>query len=277
MKSIRFSIVIPVRESAAYLPISLGAVMAQSGASFEAIIADNESHDGTPELAKRMGAKVVRVAGSPPMVCQQRNAGGRAANGEYIIFLDHDMELPSGFLRNLDRQVASQPQVGAWYIPERMRASSMLLGNMRTFENSCYEHTPIVAARVIKRSVYLNTSGYDTKLSSGPADWDFDLRLRMANVRFGTVQGHLIHHEESLGYWDYVKKKTRYKSGIEIYKKKWKSTDPVIYEKYVRKQFSPWYRLIVVFFEEGKWIRTLQNLHLYILFLVTRFFMVWYY
>jgi len=277
MKDILFSIIIPTRNSSRFLDISVASIIAQKGVRSEVIVTDNNSTDNTRTIAKKMGARVVLVSGSAPQVCTQRNMGAKFAKGKYIIFLDHDMELPKGFLLSLSRQVSKTPEIDAWYIPEQMKASSRLLSAMRTFENSCYEFTPIVAARVIKKTSFEKTNGYDLALSGGPADWDFDLSMHTKGFNFGTSKMFLRHHEETLSYWDYVKKKLQYKRGIEIYKNKWRNKDYGAYRKYIGKQFSPVYRLFTVFFENGKWTRTLRNIHLYIFFIITRTIMLWYY
>lgn len=277
MKKIFFSIIIPTKNSEKFLDICIQSVTRQKNVQYEIIIADNNSVDATKKKAVSLGAKVVDVSGDAPQVCSQRNIGAKHAKGEFIIFLDHDMELPNGFLYSLWRQIRKSPGVDAWYIPEQMQASSRLLSDMRTFENSCYESTPIVAARVIKRRSFEKTDGYDLDLSGGPADWDLDIAMHTAGYSFGTSAMSLRHHEETLNYWAYVKKKIQYKYGIQVYKDKWWKKSPEIYRKYIGKQLSPMYRLFTVFFENGKWVRTLRHIHLYIFFLITRIFMLWYY
>lgn len=277
MKKPFFSLIIPTKRSSKYLGICLGSIKKQKGVDYEIIIADNQSDDDTVHKALSLGAKVINVHGKAPQVCNQRNQGALQSSGRYIIFLDHDMELPLGFLLSLKKQVIANPNIDALYIPEKMKASSKLLSDMRTFENSCYENTPIVAARVIKRESYRRTKGYDPILSGGPADWDFDLVMHKMNFKFATTKKNLIHHEESLSYWNYVKKKKQYHAGIKLYKEKWRKFDKDIYNKFVTKQFSVLYRLVFVFVEDNKWKKTLKNFHLYLFFLMTRFFMFWHY
>ena len=64
----------------------------------EIIVVDNESSDSTIKLAKKYGAKTHILFGKPPLVCQQRNLGAKRATGEYLLFLDHDMEISKGLL-----------------------------------------------------------------------------------------------------------------------------------------------------------------------------------
>ena len=58
------------------------------GLEYEVIVADDASTDGTGEIARGMGAKVVRV--EHRQIAATRNAGARAGVGERIFFVDAD-------------------------------------------------------------------------------------------------------------------------------------------------------------------------------------------
>ncbi len=91
---LRLSVVIPTLNEAAYLPNLLEALAAQTRPADEVIVADAGSTDGTPEIARRHGARV--VPGGTPAV--GRNAGARAATGDLILFLDADVVPPPDFI-----------------------------------------------------------------------------------------------------------------------------------------------------------------------------------
>jgi len=69
----RLSVIIPTLNEAGYLPLLLEALAAQTRPADEIIVADAGSVDGTAELARRRGARVVH--GGTPAV--GRNAGAR--------------------------------------------------------------------------------------------------------------------------------------------------------------------------------------------------------
>ena len=148
------SVVIPTYNSGKILEVCLQGLIQQTAPkdTFEIIIADNNSSDKTTQLAKKYGAKVVNQEGKPPQVCGQRNLGIASAAGDYILVLDHDMELSGNLVQNFLKLVSSNSnQIEAWYIPEKIIASSALLGLMRNFENEFYKNSPISAARLIKK------------------------------------------------------------------------------------------------------------------------------
>jgi glycosyltransferase involved in cell wall biosynthesis len=85
------SFVLPAHNEEELLGRSLAALHAAAGAlgeAYEVIVVDDASTDRTPEIAKESGAAVIHVA------CRQiaatRNAGGRAAKGELLFFVDAD-------------------------------------------------------------------------------------------------------------------------------------------------------------------------------------------
>jgi glycosyltransferase involved in cell wall biosynthesis len=57
----------------------------------EIIVVDDASTDATPEVASRAGAKVIRI--NRRQIAAARNAGARAARGEYLFFVDADTRI----------------------------------------------------------------------------------------------------------------------------------------------------------------------------------------
>src|SRR5438477_7362414 len=66
---------------------------AASGAAqpYEIIVVDDASTDATPEIASRVGAKVIPI--NRRQIAAARNAGGRVAQGEYLFFIDADTRI----------------------------------------------------------------------------------------------------------------------------------------------------------------------------------------
>jgi len=77
---------------------SIGA-MNVDGFALETIYVDSESSDGSPEVAAAMGARVIRVQPERPSAALGRNAGWRAAQGQFVLFLDGDTQLHADFVR----------------------------------------------------------------------------------------------------------------------------------------------------------------------------------
>lgn len=74
------------------------AAISQDGFRMETIYVDSDSSDGSPECAAAHGAKVMEVNPERPSAALGRNAGWRAAQGEYVLFLDGDTVLHPTFI-----------------------------------------------------------------------------------------------------------------------------------------------------------------------------------
>jgi glycosyltransferase involved in cell wall biosynthesis len=85
------SFVIPAYNEEALLGRALVAIRDAAGVlgrPFEVLVADDASTDRTAEVAEAGGARVVRV--HHRRISATRNAGARAAAGDYLIFVDAD-------------------------------------------------------------------------------------------------------------------------------------------------------------------------------------------
>ncbi|MBQ2665983.1 MJ1255/VC2487 family glycosyltransferase [Methanobrevibacter sp.] len=91
------SIIIPTYNEEEYLPVLLESIKKQDFSDYEIIVADANSTDKTREIAESYGCKI--VDGGLPAV--GRNNGAKAAKGEYLLFLDSDLELTDDYLRNV--------------------------------------------------------------------------------------------------------------------------------------------------------------------------------
>src|SRR5213593_5069409 len=88
------SFIIPAYNEEHELPATLSAIRAAaSGAAqpYEIIVVDDASTDATPKIALRAGAKVIPI--NRRQIAASRNAGGRAAQGEYLFFIDADTRI----------------------------------------------------------------------------------------------------------------------------------------------------------------------------------------
>ena len=87
------SIIIPIYNSAAYLPACLDSVLAQTHPATEIILIEDGSSDSSPEICDTYAKKDSRIRiinGSHTGPGGARNLGIQAATGEYIVFADSD-------------------------------------------------------------------------------------------------------------------------------------------------------------------------------------------
>jgi len=72
----------------------------------EIIVVDNQSTDGTAEVARKFGARVVEVPPGHPS--KARNAGAAVAAGHWLAFVDADCELPRDWLQACGKHLRKQ-------------------------------------------------------------------------------------------------------------------------------------------------------------------------
>src|SRR5213083_3170564 len=88
------SFIVPAYNEELELSATLAAIReAASGAArpYEIIVVDDASTDATPQIASGAGAKVIPI--NRRQIAASRNAGGRAAQGEYLFFIDADTRI----------------------------------------------------------------------------------------------------------------------------------------------------------------------------------------
>src|SRR6478736_8623668 len=88
------SFIVPAYNEEHELSDTLAAIRnAASGAAlpYEIIVVDDASTDATPEIASGAGARVIPI--NRRQIAASRNAGARAAQGEYLFFIDADTRI----------------------------------------------------------------------------------------------------------------------------------------------------------------------------------------
>ena len=107
LAQVLISIVIPAFNEAKYLPVSLEAahrsraVLGQAGWTSEVIVCDNNSTDETAAVAMANGARVVFEPFN--QIAASRNAAGRAARGDWLVFVDADTQVTPMLFREMMR------------------------------------------------------------------------------------------------------------------------------------------------------------------------------
>lgn len=88
------SVIMPVRDTAAYLPAAIDSVLSQTMTCWELLVIDDRSIDGSRQIARAYAAADERIVAidsdRPPGAAHARNAGIVRARGRYIAFLDSD-------------------------------------------------------------------------------------------------------------------------------------------------------------------------------------------
>jgi GT2 family glycosyltransferase len=209
----RVSVLVPVRDEAAYLAEALASLSAQTFSDFEALVVDDGSTDGSAEIAEAHAREDNRVR-----VLRQETNGivaalerGRAeAQGSLIARMDgDDIALP----RRLEAQVEALADPGlaacggrVSYFPEEAvrdgaRRYETWLNGLVTAEAAArdvFVECPLPhPALTIRAHVLAAVGGY--RDPGWPEDYDLVLRLWAAGHRFRNVETQVLRWREHGG------------------------------------------------------------------------------
>jgi glycosyltransferase involved in cell wall biosynthesis len=203
------SAIIPTLDSAGHLARCLASLAAQRDVDVEVIVVDQHSRDGTADIARAFGARVLTEPRPefylPPN--RSRNLGARAAAGPILAHIDSDMELPSGLLAEA-MALCERDGVAAVVLPERDVPQSYWAA-VKALERQAYVGVAgVEAARVVRADVFNAVGGYDEEMGSAE-DWDIHARY----VQHGAIVAAsepLLHHTGRVTFGGQVRKKFAY-------------------------------------------------------------------
>lgn len=185
-QALTVSFIVPVRNDATRLKTCLASIDANRAVQYaiETVVLDNASADGSGEVARRHGAKVLTLDGV--RVSQLRNIGAREAAGDVLAFVDADNEISSRWVQAAldtlkDQSVAAvgshyhAPPDGTWV----QKAYGLLRGSPSGTSEAEWLGSGNVAVR---RSVFETVGGFDPRLETCE-DVDLCQRIRARGHR----------------------------------------------------------------------------------------------
>lgn len=269
------SVVVTTRNEERNIGNCLRSISEQTYPNIEIIVVDNNSSDRTKSIAHQFTDKVVNIG---PERSAQRNFGLlEIATGKYRSYFDADMLLtPEVIFRCVDL-LEERVEVSSLFIDEVVLGKTFL-SQVRRFERSFYTGTVIDGSRFFRAETLIQLGGFDEALPPGTEDWDIDIRLKSVGAvalvnnskspqrswvsDFARTNGvtdpesfvGVFHNEAEVGLRRYLSKKSYYGSSLVAYKAKWGGRNAT-----VKRQLSPFYRVLGVFFEQGKWVSVIRH------------------
>lgn len=194
MKPDKLSVVIPAYNDATYLKRLLAALARQTYPDFEVIVSDAQSQDGTKHVVDSFKNKLkIKLLQSPPQgPAHGRNFGAAAASGQWLLFLDADVNVDdAAFLEKL----VDTANARGWQTATTLYRvqDATLLERLGAAFNLYYirllAHTkhPVAPGFCIltRRELFKTLKGFDEKLFFGE---DYDYVSRAGNRGFGFVK-----------------------------------------------------------------------------------------
>ena len=145
--------------------------------SAEVIVVDNNSSDRTGEIAQDHGARVVFEPVN--QISRARNAGGRAACGEYLVFLDADTLLNGELLGSAIANLRAGDCCGGGVVIQMDKEVSFAMQTVIAGWNFVAKKMKLAAGCFIYclRDGFEATGGFSEKVYAGEELW-FSLALR---------------------------------------------------------------------------------------------------
>ncbi|MBI4167512.1 MAG: glycosyltransferase [Candidatus Aenigmarchaeota archaeon] len=175
----KISIVIPTLNEGKYIESTLFHVKRLK--PYEIIVADSYSEDNTVEIAKKYGARVVYAKRGAASF--GRNAGGHAAKGDIVLFLDADSIVFPNLLDVIKKDFKNRKVIGwtctiygftpSWKEQIIYNMSNNLVDFLTTYAKR--PHAPGIAIAV-RKDIFEKVGGFDEKLKV-MEDHDFAMKV----------------------------------------------------------------------------------------------------
>lgn len=194
------SVVIPSLNAASTLVEQLEALGRQrTDRSFEVLVADNGSTDGTAELVERFSGTVPGLRLVDASVRKgtnvARNCGARAARGEYVLMCDADDEVDEMWVEHMARALDSADTVGGRL--ERRKLNPHLTnpqGDNGITVNLGFLPRPIGANAGYRKSVWEALGGFNEDYARGGTETEFFWRAQLAGYTLVDVPDAVVHY-----------------------------------------------------------------------------------
>ncbi|MEA2367827.1 MAG: hypothetical protein QOH38_545 [Thermoleophilaceae bacterium] len=193
MQSPVVSVVVPTRDRADYLDVTLRSLAAQDlDDPYELIVVDDGGDAATAAVAERSGARLLHPdSGSGPNAA--RNTGIAAAGAALVALVDDDVDAPPGWLRAIVEGAARHPEADAFGGPIRARLEGPA-------PRACGREKPPItsldlgaedreaelvwsANMALRRAAFERVGPFDERFSTGGDEEEWLTRLRAGGGR----------------------------------------------------------------------------------------------
>lgn len=210
-ENVDFSVVVPSYMQGAFLRHCLESVLSQKDVTFELLVFDAGSTDGSKSIIEEYRHRISYVEIEKDLgQAHAINKGMRRARGRFLCYLNSDDLLVEGALSRVCRYFENNRDVGLVYgMASYVDKEGVFIGDYRTFPwdldsflDECYICQP---AAFWRKSVYKKIGEFDQRLNYS-MDYDYWIRIALAGFSVGYLPEYLAKSR------DYAETKTR--SGV---------------------------------------------------------------
>ena len=190
---LNLSVIVPAFDGSDMLVRTLAAIAASDYHHYECIVVDDGSTEDLRPVVAPFPVRLVRIADGPLGPAHARNAGAAEAAGDVIVFVDADVLVTSGTLRQFADTFANHPGVDAVFgsYDDAPATPDFVSQFKNLLHHFVHQHANQEAATfwsgcgAIRRDVFLAAGGFDAHRYRRPSIEDIELgyRLRAAGRR----------------------------------------------------------------------------------------------
>ena len=199
MERPKVSVIIPTYNSGKTLEKCLESVENQTYPSYEIIVIDSFSSDGTLRIAEKFKTKIIQQKSNPALA---RNIGMTSSTGKYVLFLDSDQVLSSSVIEEsverCENEKAGMARISEVFIGEGFWGScSATWKNYYQKVERLYKNNVSLFSgepRFFAKGCLTSVGMFDTSLIWGE-DYDLYERLKKAEVKETMCKSKIYHYE----------------------------------------------------------------------------------
>jgi GT2 family glycosyltransferase len=245
------SVVIPTHNRSDALGQTLSKLAAQQfDRTWEVVVVNHRCTDDTDEVVGRQTFPVpLRLVHreDTPGVAAARNAGARAAIGDYLLFLDDDILVESDFLQRHTDALVAHP--GCWIMGQLMNLPEQERTPFGRFRRTLFSYDPPESPLTeshgmtgqsisMPRADFERLGGFDESFSiASVEDFDLAMRANKLGIKILYVPAIMGIHNDWAGFTirDYCQRQQSYTRSEPLLWKKYGENHPrptLVYENY---------------------------------------------
>lgn len=226
------SVVVPAHQARDTLPACLRALQDQRcSLTYEVIVVDDGSGDGTADVALPFEARVFRQRRAGPAAA--RNLGASRARGNILLFTDADCRPRYDWIEEMVKPLRD-PEVaavkGAYRSSQRAVVARFVQldreARYRRTQGHPYVDSLFTNAAAVRRPVFNEVGGFDATLKVHE-DTDLSFRLRRRGHRLRFNPDAVVYHLHPATLWRYLK--------VQFYRAFWRME---VHTKYPHEAIS---------------------------------------
>jgi len=208
-------VAVPVKDRRDQMLCCLDALLAQDHASYEILVLDNESTDGTPEAIRERATtasvpvRVERIAGPVGYV---RNQAGHLARGEFLAFTDSDCVPEPGWLSAACAELRADERLGVvqgrtlpQVPPQHGWAATIQVDEFSGLYEGCN--------LTFRRAAFAASDGFDENVGHYWEDTAVGYALRRLGWTAGFAPDAVVRHDVTYpGFWWHVKRMQKHRN-----------------------------------------------------------------